>query len=78
MTKSIINPKLLKVEIHFDDNDCLENVRLFHTLMKRLLNLLTIMGQILWRSLLRVVIGAEIKVSSFRVHFNVNDFKCYF
>ena len=34
MTKSIINPKLLKVEIHIDDNDCLENVTLFYTLMQ--------------------------------------------
>ena len=43
----------------------LENVRLFYTLTQGCLNLLTIMVQLFSKSLLRVAIGAEIKVSSF-------------
>ena len=34
MTKSMINPKLLKAKIRFNDNDSLETVRLFYSLMQ--------------------------------------------
>ena len=32
MTKLIINPKSLKIKIHFDNNDWMENIRLLCTL----------------------------------------------
>ena len=65
MTKSMTNPKLLKVEIHFDDNNWLRKCQIVLFSYVRLLKLLTIMCQSLSESLLRVEIGAKIKVSSF-------------
>ena len=71
MTESITNPKLLKVEIYFDGNDCLGKCKFVLFSDARLLNLLNIMGQILSKSLLRVAVGAEIEVSSVFVLYSI-------
>ena len=54
MTKSTINPKLLKIKIHFDDNDCFGKCNAVVYSDAKKFNLLTIMGQNLSNSLLRV------------------------